>query len=121
MAVPLLISPFPTTCPRFHRAFWRARTEQKVSHNTLTAQSQSWRSAQPLNQGRWAPSTSCTALECGSSFSASGTRERSRGQLLLEGKSWDSHMVGILEFHPAGLTSISWSLPVAFTRSFSAQ
>lgn len=42
------------------------------------------------------------------------------GQLLLEGKSWDAHRVGMLEFHPAGLTSIFWSLPVAFPYSLSA-
>lgn len=60
MAAFLLISPFRgcdssqipwSRTEHFGSGSWRVRSEHNVSHNNLTAQSPSWRSAQPLNQG----------------------------------------------------------------------
>lgn len=114
----LLISPFRgydssqipwSRTEHFGSGSSRVRTEQKVSDNNFTAQSLSWRSAQPLNQGEMG---SIHLLHRPGMWQLFQSKWHPRelpalcwGQLLLEGKSWDPQRVEILEFHPAGPTS----------------
>lgn len=133
MAAFLLISPFrgcgssqiPWSCTEcFGSSSWRVRTEQELSHNNLTAQSPPGDQLSLYTWGRLGPSTPAPAWNVAAP-AVPVAPERAPGDCDGGSSCWKekagNYTLGILEFHTEGLTSIFWSLPVAFTYTFSAK